>query len=368
MTVEKKSERNYGIDLLRFIAMFYVVILHTLGGGGLNDLIPHTFKYNTAWFLETFAYCAVDIFILITGYISYRTKPRKNIYTNYLYLWFQVVFYLLIITFFFQLFIPELVNLKSYLNIFFPVLTNQYWYFTAYTGLVIFMPIIDEGIRVINNNNLKKIFTVLIFLFSFYAIINEKYGLNSGYTLIWFIILYIMGGIIKKCNLFEKIKVRYIIIGMTILFTAAYLYQIIGKNLTIGDLNITNIFLVNYIGPTILLISVGYLLIFSKMKFKNKNAIKIISFFAPTTFAIYLFNSNHLIAQYLTDNGIINFTQSRTVVMIIKVILFSLVFSIISMLIDKIRIMIFNKIKIKEMIQYIIDKINKVITMISNVI
>lgn len=29
-----KSERNYGIDLLRIISMLYVVVLHSLGQGG----------------------------------------------------------------------------------------------------------------------------------------------------------------------------------------------------------------------------------------------------------------------------------------------------------------------------------------------
>lgn len=30
-----KTKRNYGIDLLRFLSMFFVLILHSLGDGGL---------------------------------------------------------------------------------------------------------------------------------------------------------------------------------------------------------------------------------------------------------------------------------------------------------------------------------------------
>lgn len=62
------NERNYGIDLLRIIAMLYVVILHILGQRGLLDATNvWTNQYVFSWFIEVFAFCVVDIFALITG-------------------------------------------------------------------------------------------------------------------------------------------------------------------------------------------------------------------------------------------------------------------------------------------------------------
>ena len=71
--IHNKEKRNYGIDFLRIYSMFLVVLLHSLGQGGLlyNLSMPDK-QHSFVWFLEIFAYCAVNIFGLISGYVSYR--------------------------------------------------------------------------------------------------------------------------------------------------------------------------------------------------------------------------------------------------------------------------------------------------------
>ena len=50
MGTETRKQRNYGIDLLRMIAMLMVVILHILGKGGvLQAAPPLSIRYETAW-------------------------------------------------------------------------------------------------------------------------------------------------------------------------------------------------------------------------------------------------------------------------------------------------------------------------------
>ena len=40
------QKRNYGIDLLRVVAMFFVIVLHALNQGGLIDIIaPDSIQY-----------------------------------------------------------------------------------------------------------------------------------------------------------------------------------------------------------------------------------------------------------------------------------------------------------------------------------
>lgn len=64
------DNRNYGIDLLRIIAMFAVVILHIqVFGGVINNVKEFSVNYEIAWTLETLCYCAVDIYVIITGYV-----------------------------------------------------------------------------------------------------------------------------------------------------------------------------------------------------------------------------------------------------------------------------------------------------------
>ena len=78
------NERKYGIDLLRMIAMFMVVILHVLGQGGiLNTVSSLSLNYEIAWFLEISAYCAVNCYALISGYVGINSKFKfTNIIIN----------------------------------------------------------------------------------------------------------------------------------------------------------------------------------------------------------------------------------------------------------------------------------------------
>ena len=47
------QQRNSGIDFLRMVSMFMVVVLHVLGQGGiLAALPPHTPRWALGWVLE----------------------------------------------------------------------------------------------------------------------------------------------------------------------------------------------------------------------------------------------------------------------------------------------------------------------------
>ena len=64
------EKRNYNIDLFRIIAAFFVTVLHVLGQGGiLESTSPTETNYWIAWFLEICAYCVVNCFALISGYV-----------------------------------------------------------------------------------------------------------------------------------------------------------------------------------------------------------------------------------------------------------------------------------------------------------
>ena len=74
-------KRASDIDLFRIIATLLVIVLHVLGKGGiLNNAAPDSAAYWTAWFLEICAYCAVNCFALISGYVmADKTVEIKSI-------------------------------------------------------------------------------------------------------------------------------------------------------------------------------------------------------------------------------------------------------------------------------------------------
>ena len=49
----KIDSRNYGIDLLRIVSMFFIVLLHSFGHGGLlNGLDMNSTQYKAVYFFE----------------------------------------------------------------------------------------------------------------------------------------------------------------------------------------------------------------------------------------------------------------------------------------------------------------------------
>ena len=72
-----KKTRSSNIELLRIIAMIFVVVLHYLGKSG--TLLPwgsNYFTVNTwfAWGIEAFALVAVNVYVLIGGYFLITGK------------------------------------------------------------------------------------------------------------------------------------------------------------------------------------------------------------------------------------------------------------------------------------------------------
>ena len=103
--------RNYGLDLLKALAMLLVVTLHVLGHGGiLYGTKPLSAHYTLAWAMESLAYPAVDIYVIITGYLYAGRQARAK---NIVGLWFQVFFY--------SMLIPIVLKLVGYIGFTLPL-------------------------------------------------------------------------------------------------------------------------------------------------------------------------------------------------------------------------------------------------------
>ncbi len=127
--------------------MFSIIVFHILGHGG----ILNKFKYNKLYLFHHFCNWNVNGFCLISGIIGYKTYK----YSNLLYLWLWVVFYEVSIHLYYQIYtgyiIPKIKLIHEYL----PVIFCQYWYFTKYFGMYLFLPVINKGIDYLTKTELK---------------------------------------------------------------------------------------------------------------------------------------------------------------------------------------------------------------------
>lgn len=134
MNVERNLNRNYGIDLLRIVSMFLVVTLHVLGGGGVLSAAQGT-QLSVSWLIEIAAYCAVDCYAIISGFVCYREAETKYHYTKYISFWVPIFTYSFGITLCTFILKPEDHGFGELIRAALPISTSAYWYANAYTGL-----------------------------------------------------------------------------------------------------------------------------------------------------------------------------------------------------------------------------------------
>ena len=73
-------ERKSNIELLRIVLILMIIILHYFNadmGGVLGHTIPGSINYYSSHLLESMSIVAVNVFVLITGYFSYKKEQVK---------------------------------------------------------------------------------------------------------------------------------------------------------------------------------------------------------------------------------------------------------------------------------------------------
>lgn len=368
------KERNYGIDALRIVSMFLVVILHVMGNGGVLNQVTAIDKFAVAWFIEIAAYCAVNCYALISGYVGFSKEPKKYKYYKYIVLWLQVVFYGVIITLIFNKINPELVSKKELIKAILPVSFSQYWYFSSYTGLFFVIPWLNKIVRVFSRKELLGLIFTALFGLSFYAtIIQQVPGdplvIKAGYSMLWLIVLYIIGAYMKKYEIQRKFNKKALVItGVSLLILTWTWKMVIGKitNTLINQMSWGNLF-ISYTSPTILGIAVMMLLLFANMPVKNV-ARRIIKFSAPSAFGVYIIHTQPLFYNNILKDRFINIANLDTWVIPFAVLGVAIAIFVIGVIIDKLRIMLFKLIKVEKIAKLIEYYVRKSIRKIKKIV
>lgn len=342
----KKIERNYGVDLLRIVAMYMVVVLHVLGKGGILYSLPKlSLSYEVAWILEIAAYCAVNCYALISGYVGVNSRFKIS---SIITLWLQVAFYTLGITVLFNCFMGETITTTHFLRALFPAIFKQYWYFSAYVILFFMTPFINAGIQGMKKTDLKIIILIMTVLFSFVStfISSDYFMLNDGYSALWLIYLYIVGGYIKKYGLCDCLSKSKLLLMYVISVLMTYLSKFAFEHFALNIVESSRLF-VNYLSPTILLAAISLLLLFSKIEVKGIVK-KIVLILSPATFGVYLIHTQPLVWKYIWTNLFHSYISFSPLKLAIMVVITAAVVYVLLSIIDMMRNKIFNLLKVRE--------------------
>lgn len=289
----RKREANF--ELLRIIAMLMIITLHYLDKGNLlpkwsDDFGSRGYFY---WGIEAICIVSVNVYILISGYFGilksdFSWKKIAN-------LWLQIVFYSLVIGIIANLIgiVPqEKQNIYHYIQYIFPIVTEQYWFATAYIILFFLMPFLNAGMKICTKKQVVMCIFGLLLLFSVSkTLLPIQLPIDTlGMNVLWFICVYIIGGYIRTYGLF-------IIKSKTIAWVT-YLMSVFGiwgisvglKLLYVKTGKLENLLGYSYHYNFLLCIvgAVGLFAIFQRISIKKETVSKWICSISGTTFGVYL--------------------------------------------------------------------------------
>ena len=221
-----KTGRESGIELLRIFAMFAIVGNHFATHSGLNLNVMPQESAGNFFALQAFA-CGgkfgVDLFVLITGYF-HSVGGMKGL--RLAGLWLTTVLYgigVWCVTHF-----GFGASGKATPSLL-PLIHNAYWFVTSYFCMELLSPYLAKMMDAMNRREHARLCATCLVLYSIIPsvlIFPRCTGRNYfgySYTL-WFIVIFIVAGYIRRYVDFCKIKARWLVLGVVAGIAAIVLY------------------------------------------------------------------------------------------------------------------------------------------------
>lgn len=334
-----------------------VVVLHVLKlGGVLRSVSMRTANYYTAWMFEIICYCAVNCYALITGYFHY---DRKYSLQSLLMICVQTLFYSVSIYGLFWIVMPDRISFGALLNAFFPVFRETHWYVSSYAGLFLLIPLLNVGITAFSREVSKYYLVVSAIAFSIIPTVwmMDPFKLNAGYSTVWLMHLYTIGALIKKYNWDTKVsrKRSLQIFALSVVITMVYKFSVEEiTTLVFGESKFSELML-SYTSPTIIFAGVSLFLYFLTFQ-PSERSVKYLRMLSPAAFGVYLIHCHPYIYDLLADRFVF-LSEWNPLLMPLGIIGCSLGIYVPCLLIDYIRLKLFEKLGCKKHFAKLSDRL-----------
>lgn len=177
-------------------------------------------------------------------------------------------------------------------------MTRPYWYFTSYFAMFFFIPLLNFVINNMEQVLLRRTLVAICIVMSGVqtAFHMDVFSTENGYSVLWLMILYLIGGYIRKYGLFQKCRTRMFLAGYLLMIILTWATRFLLEKITYhrGGEALYGDYLVNYMSPTILFAAIFLLLLFRNFKF-HRWMEKLIRIFAPLAFSVYLIHVHPII-------------------------------------------------------------------------
>ena len=229
-----KQPRSSNIELLRILTIFGVVVLHYNGNVALGLVNPGTVNHHLLLTLEILFICAVNLFVLISGYFLCQTQKRSGLKALELVIQvmaFGVAKYLVTVILGRAPF--------SLLTLMVSAVPNNY-YVTLYVAVYLLSPYVNILLKKLSDRQFTVLLVLYGALFALWPTVldmvyattgfnfNGLYPTNSGgsqfgYSFLNFLLMYLLGAYLRRC---KPGKCSYDFLGAGVCFAVLLLWQL----------------------------------------------------------------------------------------------------------------------------------------------
>ncbi len=347
------KQRNVGIDILRIVSMFFIIIIHILMQGGTLSAYLNKGLQGSYYFLNTvyvIAYCGVNCFALVSGYVGWQNTFKIE---KIIKLWANVIFWSVGVSLILFVFNKEFFSVKEAVSMFLPLIRGRYWFFNAYFVVFIFSPLLNHFIKTLPKKTFQYFLLAVVFVFCvipFLALGNDVLRIQSGNEFTWLMVMYLVGGYFSKYPVMIKKPYKCIIafLGFALLnFAYKYLIELVTTKI-FGVPSYGDLFL-SHTSPVVVGEAVCLLLCFSNLKVKNKTLIKTVAFVTPSIFSVYIIHVHPIIFWNILKDTFTWLTEYNVLVSFVLVMAISFAILIGCIGLDYVRIFIFKLLKIDSL-------------------
>lgn len=203
--MNKIRESNF--ELMRIVSMFFIVLFHMIivtGGNVINHTTGLTHQFIS--FIALIIIVHVNSFVLLSGYFQYDKKASsKKVISLIGMAWFYKIIIALIIF----LMGEHSFTALEILKILSPIEFENNWFLIVYISLYLLSPYINILIEKLSQQEHRKLIILLFIMFSIIpTITNQNTFNNTGFSLIHFIYVYIIGAYLKKYPISKNIHFK----------------------------------------------------------------------------------------------------------------------------------------------------------------
>ena len=326
-----KAQRQLNLEILRIFCMLFIVVGHIGGRSGVESFSPSA----------TIAPHAVNCFVLISGYFLVTSKFKIERVLRTL---IETIFYTFTITvILYTLGKASLMDVAKSTMPFAPT-KFSYWFVNKYLAVILLSPFVCKVCASISKRQYQMLLATLLLISSSLLTIfpfGELFG--NGFSLLWMITVFITGGYLRL----HTPNFKYWGIA-TILLLTVY---------NICALYANNIIQLGYNSLITYTLAIATFMWFKNLHIPNNGIIaKTTSFIASHVFAAYLIHEQGLMRTYIVD---ILHNFSGHIPDMLYLYLFGIAVILISVIIDKGRIVLFKYLGVDYLTNKIASRLNK---------